>query len=90
MVNFYQRLLAGESPALALKNTQNWLKNITWQQLAHWIEQLGQLPDLMEWVDRLEARAANILKEGSTIGLDQLTEYSDPYYWAAYTLTGQD
>ncbi|MCA2655767.1 tetratricopeptide repeat protein [Microcystis sp. M061S2] len=90
MVNFYQRLLAGESPALALKNTQNWLKNITWQQLANWIEQLGQLPDLMEWVDRLEARAANILKEGSTIGLDQLTEYSDPYYWAAYTLTGQD
>ncbi|NCR86151.1 MAG: tetratricopeptide repeat protein [Microcystis aeruginosa K13-05] len=90
MVNFYQRLLAGESPALALKNTQNWLKNITWQQLAHWIEQLGQLPDLTEGVDRLEARAANILKEGSTIGLDQLTEYSDPYYWAAYTLTGQD
>ncbi|MCZ8118700.1 MAG: CHAT domain-containing tetratricopeptide repeat protein [Microcystis sp. LE18-22.4A] len=90
MINFYQRLLAGESPALALKNTQNWLKNITWQQLANWIEQLGQLPDLREGVDRLEARAANILKEGSTIGLDQLTEYSDPYYWAAYTLTGQD
>ncbi|MFM6631637.1 MAG: tetratricopeptide repeat protein [Microcystis panniformis] len=90
MINFYQRLLAGESPALALKNTQNWLKNITWQQLAHWIEQLGQLPSLTEGVDRLEARAANILKEGSTIGLDQLTEYSDPYYWAAYTLTGQD
>ncbi|MBD2601743.1 CHAT domain-containing protein [Microcystis viridis] len=90
MINFYQRLLAGESPALALKNTQNWLKNITWQQLANWIEQLGQLPDLREGVDRLEVRAANILKEGSTIGLDQLTEYSDPYYWAAYTLTGQD
>ncbi len=90
MINFYQRLLAGESPALALKNTQNWLKNITWQQLANWIEQLGQLPDLREGVDRLEVRAANILKEGSTIGLDQLTEYSDPYHWAAYTLTGQD
>ncbi|GBE76581.1 hypothetical protein myaer87_38080 [Microcystis aeruginosa NIES-87] len=90
MVNFYQRLLAGESPALALKNTQNWLKNITWQQLANWIEQLGQLPDLREGVDRLEVRAANTLKEGSTIGLDQLTEYSDPYHWAAYTLTGQD
>ncbi|MDB9433436.1 CHAT domain-containing protein [Microcystis aeruginosa] len=90
MVNFYQRLLAGESPSLALKNTQNWLKNITWQQLANWIEQLGQLPDLREGVDRLEVRAANTLKEGSTIGLDQLTEYSDPYHWAAYTLTGQD
>ncbi|MDB9411087.1 CHAT domain-containing protein [Microcystis aeruginosa] len=90
MVNFYQRLLAGESPALALKNTQNWLKNITWQQLANWIEQLGQLPSLTEGVDRLEVRAANTLKEGSTIGLDQLTEYSDPYHWAAYTLTGQD
>ena len=90
MINFYQRLLAGESPALALKNTQNWLKNITWQQLADWIEQLRQLPSLMEGVDRLEVRAANTLKEGSTIGLDQLTEYSDPYHWAAYTLTGQD
>jgi tetratricopeptide (TPR) repeat protein len=90
MINFYQRLLAGESPALALKNTQNWLKNITWQQIANWIEQLGQLPSLREGVDRLEVRAANTLKEGSTIGLDQLTEYSDPYHWAAYTLTGQD
>jgi CHAT domain-containing protein len=90
MINFYQRLLAGESPALALKNTQNWLKNITWQQLANWIEQLRLLPSLMEGVDRLEVRAANTLKEGSTIGLDQLTEYSDPYHWAAYTLTGQD
>ncbi|MCA2630458.1 tetratricopeptide repeat protein [Microcystis sp. M091S2] len=90
MINFYQRLLAGESPSLALKNTQNWLKNITWQQIANWIEQLGQLPDLREGVDRLEVRAANTLKEGSTIGLDQLTEYSDPYHWAAYTLTGQD
>jgi CHAT domain-containing protein/tetratricopeptide (TPR) repeat protein len=90
MINFYQRLLAGESPALALKNTQNWLKNITWQQLADWIEQLRLLPSLMEGVDRLEVRAANILKEGSTIGLDQLTEYSNPYHWAAYTLTGQD
>jgi Flp pilus assembly protein TadD/CHAT domain-containing protein len=90
MINFYQRLLAGESPALALKNTQNWLKNITWQQLADWIEQLRLLPSLMEGVDRLEVRAANTLKEGSTIGLDQLTEYSDPYHWAAYTLTGQD
>lgn len=90
MIYFYQELLAGDSPALALKNTQNWLKNLTWQELANWIEQLGQLPSLPEGVDQLNARAENTIKEGSKIGLDQLTKYSDPYYWAAYTLTGQD
>ncbi len=90
MIHFYQQLLAGKLPAIALQNTQIWLKTITWQELANWLRNLSQFPGfetgMVEW---LETRSQNTLKEGSTIGLDQPTKYSHPYYWATFTLTGQ-
>ncbi|MBC7970810.1 MAG: CHAT domain-containing protein [Verrucomicrobia bacterium] len=90
MLQFYQRLLAGDTPATALKQSQHWLRTITWAELAAWITELSQLPGLEPGiVDRLTARAKNTLKEGSTIGLNQPIKYSNPYYWAAFTLTGQ-
>jgi CHAT domain-containing protein/Flp pilus assembly protein TadD len=89
-IRFYQFLLTGNSPRIALNRAQTWLKTVTWQQLADWIIQLNQLPGLNQGhVDLLTPRAKNTLKEGTIMRLNQPTKYSHPYYWAAFTLTGR-
>jgi CHAT domain-containing protein/Flp pilus assembly protein TadD len=90
MIRFYQFLLTGDTPSMALRQAQRWLKTVTWQQLAAWIAQLSQLPNLGRgYIDILTPRAKNTLKEGTIMGLDKPTKYSHPYYWAAFTMTGQ-
>jgi CHAT domain-containing protein len=89
-IYFYQQLLAGKSPAVALNITQRWLQTVTWQAFADWLTALCQLPNLdIGIIDRLNARSTNTLKEGGTIGLNKPTKYSHPYYWTAFTLTGE-
>jgi tetratricopeptide (TPR) repeat protein/CHAT domain-containing protein len=90
MIRFYQFLLTGDTPSIALRQAQRWLQTVTWQQLADWIVQLSQLPNLDRgYIDILTPRAKNTLKEGTIMGLDKPTKYSHPYYWAAFTMTGQ-
>jgi CHAT domain-containing protein len=38
-IYFYQQLLAGKSPAVALTMTQRWMQQGTWQNLADWLTQ---------------------------------------------------
>lgn len=90
MIRFYQNLLTGSSLSSALKAAQQWLQTISYAELADWITQLSKISDLPPLIkERLSARAQNTLKEGGTMGLDQPTDYQHPYYWAAFTLTGQ-
>jgi CHAT domain-containing protein len=90
MIRFYQFLLTGDTPSMALRQAQHWLQARTWQQLADWIVQLSQLPNLDRgYIDILTPRANNTLKEGTIMGLDKPTKYSHPYYWAAFIMTGQ-
>ncbi len=90
MIRFYQNLLAGSTPATALKLAQQWLQTVSKKDLASWIIQLAKLEGLpLVVAERLEARAKNTFASGGTINLDQPTRYQHPYYWAAFTLIGQ-
>ncbi len=88
IVHFYQQILNGTKPSTALITTQTWMQTLTWQQLAHWLTELRQLPALpSDPYDRLTARISNILEKHDTI--NELTDYHHPYYWSAFVLTGE-
>jgi tetratricopeptide (TPR) repeat protein len=98
MIHFYQQIGQGTKPAMicdrsatnALQHTQQWLQTCTWQQLAHWLTQLLQQPNLEDGIrDRLSARITNIQKKQDTIEWNHPTDYCHPYYWAAFILSGQ-
>ena len=90
MIRFYQGLLAGKTPAVALKTAQTWIQSVSKDELIDWITQLSQLPGLPSNPrDRLKAHAENLRKkEEGTMETNQSIDYSHPYYRAAFTLTG--
>jgi CHAT domain-containing protein len=82
-IYFYQQLLIEKSPAEALAITQRWLQTVNWQELVDWLAQFSSLEIVEDYVNE------EILEKEGKIGLNRSTKYSHPYYWAAFTLTGQ-
>ena len=90
MVKFYQHYRNGDSPALALKKAQKWLRTLTYSELVQWLQ--PQYDDLVQQFplgksDGLKAYIGRIRADPSKITSDQ-PPYADPYYWAAFTVTG--
>ncbi|MGB3789787.1 MAG: CHAT domain-containing tetratricopeptide repeat protein [Phormidesmis sp.] len=90
MVRFYQHYVKGDDPATALKKAQTWLRTLTYADLLQWlIEQRRQLSesDNPGAHDALTDRIGDIQSNPSKIHSDH-PPYADPYYWAAFTVTG--
>ncbi|MGF1935263.1 MAG: CHAT domain-containing protein [Nostoc sp. ChiQUE02] len=89
MIRFYQFLQEGMPPARALNQAQQWLRTVTSADLATWLCTLSTLEGLDPLIKQdLEQQAYSILEEYSTIELLS-SPYANPYYWAAFTLTGR-
>jgi tetratricopeptide (TPR) repeat protein len=84
MVEFHHRRLTGKPENQALSETKHWLRTASVAELSRWYQQqMDALPDdhsLRPWLcDRLD--------ELATMKSDSIP-YENPYYWAAFTLTG--
>jgi len=89
MVEFYRQLQNGKSEVAALTEATRWLRHLTNRQLADWYKSIqDNLPPDEETVcDFLEDEVSR-LNNMSMIKLDE-RPYHDPYYWAAFTITGK-
>ncbi|MEA5467897.1 CHAT domain-containing tetratricopeptide repeat protein [Spirulina sp. 06S082] len=84
MMEFFRYLQAGKTPPEALKQAQDWLKNITNSQLAQWYidrsEEVKQ-DDITQW-DNLRSQASTYRENPDFV------PYENPYFWAGFVLTG--
>ena len=84
MVEFHHRRLTGKPENQALSEAKHWLRTASVAELSRWYQQqMDALPDdhsLRPWLcDRLD--------ELATMKSDSIP-YENPYFWAAFTLTG--
>jgi CHAT domain-containing protein len=88
IIHFYQQILNGIQPTIALRTTQTWIQTLTWEELYQWIKDLSQSETLTyRWKKELHQSIEDIQEEQGK--MDNIrTSYANPYYWAAFTLIG--
>jgi CHAT domain-containing protein len=87
MIKFYQLLQQEKTLAQALKDSQYWLSNLTYQELAQWYRNLANHIKNPHCQAYLETEALIIERDKNKIeSIEPL--YNHPYYWAGFILTG--
>jgi tetratricopeptide (TPR) repeat protein len=90
MIEFYRQPDWHTAPAVALKRTQMWLRNITYRELVNWYKQCAgeiEAKNLICASELLDAATA-IEDEPAKINTT-IPPYSHPYYWASFIITGK-
>jgi CHAT domain-containing protein len=85
-IYFYQQLTQNIPAPQALHNASQWLCNIANDELSKFYAQLQQHPRLSQQDEVLEKISAIILHLQTLKATDR--PYQDPYYWAAFTISG--
>jgi CHAT domain-containing protein len=90
MIKFYENLTSageGVSVAIALKQAQKWLRDLTIEELDGFLEQYKPQVEktLAQWRKGQRLRFEESLKQ---IRQRQPHPFVNPYYWAAFTATG--
>jgi CHAT domain-containing protein len=83
MLQFYRQLQRRQSPIIAHQSAQQWLRTLTVGKLTRLYQtaiphQTGAVLAFLE---------TELLKLGNMEAPDRL--YNDPYYWAAFILSGR-
>jgi CHAT domain-containing protein len=89
MIKFYRQLSRGVAPAAAVKQTQMWLRTVTYRELVKWYCDRAQ--EMAEYdpicAEDLEDEARIIQDDPAKMNSTQ-PPYAHPYYWASFTITG--
>jgi CHAT domain-containing protein/tetratricopeptide (TPR) repeat protein len=82
MLFFYDQIQQGTAPPIALRQTAQWLRQLTPADIAEYYGDLAQrLP-----IGSIRARVESLQRRGIQSDLD--LPFQDPQYWAAFTLSG--
>ena len=88
MIQFYQLMQQGKTPAIALKQAKEWLRQLTYEKLATWYCDLSDKLYEQQCKEYLKTEALIIQNDSNKI-TSMETIYEDPYYWAGFILTGK-
>jgi CHAT domain-containing protein len=88
-IEFYRLIKVGIAPAAALKQAQQWLRVLTYSELAQWYQDLAtQLADYAPSISEYLRTEANILQRDIAKMSSSQPPFAHPYHWAAFTISG--
>ncbi|HAZ47673.1 MAG TPA: hypothetical protein DCZ55_25240 [Cyanobacteria bacterium UBA11371] len=88
-IEFYRQIEVGVAPAAALKQAQQWLRSLTYSELAQWYQDLAtQLADNAPSISEYLRTEANLLQEDTAKISSSQLPFAHPYHWAAFTISG--
>ncbi len=89
-IRFYQFLKAGETPIVALKQAQDWLQEVTYNDLKQWYLNLAQeVTELDHQCSAYLQDLAELIQTDSDKMILGQRPFENPYHWAGFILTGK-